>query len=102
MGTRLLLDESLSERLLEPLLDQFPGSVHIRHLTEAAPTDQAVWELARAGGFVLVTRDRDFARLSDQHGGSPKVIWLNIGTASSPAIASFLLRAQLDLARNGR
>ena len=39
MAVRLLLDENLSERLLQPLAELFPGSEHIGNLTKAGTTD---------------------------------------------------------------
>lgn len=79
MAARLLLDENLSERLLPLLIDLFPGSEHVRALGRSGTSDTSVWELARVGGFLLVTRDEDFVGMSVLQGSPPKVVWLNIG-----------------------
>ncbi|MEO7995557.1 MAG: DUF5615 family PIN-like protein, partial [bacterium] len=47
---RLLLDENLSEALLRPLADLFPGSLHVRALGAAGASDADVWDLARTHG----------------------------------------------------
>jgi predicted nuclease of predicted toxin-antitoxin system len=94
VAVRLLLDENLSERLLQPLADLFPGSTHVCNLSATGASDIAVWELARDGGFVLATRDEDFVGMSVLRGAPPKVVWLNVGNARNAAIAT-LLRARV-------
>ena len=95
MAARLLLDENLSERLLPLLIDLFPGSAHVRALGRSGASDTSVWEIARAGGFLLVTRDEDFVGMSVLQGSPPKVVWLNIGNARNSFIAA-LIRARAD------
>jgi predicted nuclease of predicted toxin-antitoxin system len=95
MAARLLLDENLSERLLKTLTSVFPGSTHIRTLGRSGASDASVWEIARDGGFVLVTRDEDFVGMSVLQGAPPKVVWLNIGNARNALIAA-LLRARAE------
>ncbi len=95
VAARLLLDENLSERLLPPLIDLFPGSAHVRALGRSGASDTSVWEIARDGGFLLVTRDEDFVGMSVLRGSPPKVVWLNIGNARNAFIAA-LIRARAD------
>ncbi len=59
-----------------------------------ARPDHEIWDHARAGGFVIVTKDDDFSRLSFLRGAPPKVIWLLIGNADTEAVASLLLDSQ--------
>ncbi len=95
MAARLLLDENLSERLLPQLINLFPGSTHVRTLGRSGASDSSVWDIARDGGFLLVTRDEDFVGMSLLRGTPPKVVWLNIGNARNAFIAA-LLRARAD------
>jgi len=76
---RLLLDENLSEAVLKPLADLYPGSLHVRQLGHGGASDRDVWRLAQTSDCVLVTRDEDFVRLSLELGAPPKVIWLGSG-----------------------
>ncbi len=99
MAVRLLLDENLSERLLAPLLELFPGSAHVRRLGSEGAHDAKVWELARVGGYVLVTRDEDFVGMSVLRGAPPKVIWLDVGNARNAAITSLLRRRAPEITR---
>jgi predicted nuclease of predicted toxin-antitoxin system len=99
VAARLLLDENLSERLLPLLIDLFPGSTHVRTLGRGGAPDTSVWDIARDGGFLLVTRDEDFVGMSVLRGTPPKVVWLNIGNARNASIAALLLERADDIER---
>jgi predicted nuclease of predicted toxin-antitoxin system len=94
---KLLLDENLSRRLLRRLSDHFPGSLHVADLGLQGASDLAIWTAAREGEFVLVSKDDDFQHLALVRGAPPKVVILNIGNASTDAIAERLLDQQLVL-----
>ena len=97
MTVRLLLDENLSERLLQSVADLFPGSTHVRNLNASGASDTWLWEFARSNGFTLVTRDEDFVAMSVLRGAPPKVLWLNIGNARNAAIATLLRERAMDI-----
>jgi predicted nuclease of predicted toxin-antitoxin system len=48
---------------------------------------------AAANGFVLVTKDEDFHRLSVLRGAPPKVIWIGLSNCSTDDVTR-LLRAR--------
>jgi predicted nuclease of predicted toxin-antitoxin system len=97
MAVRLLLDENLSERLLKELANIFPESAHVRRLGRSGVSDLSVWDIARDGGYVLVTRDEDFVGMSVLRGVPPKVVWLNIGNMKTAAIANLLSSRATDI-----
>jgi len=99
VAARLLLDENLSERLLQPLAELFPGSAHIRNLTRTCVADRLLWDLARTGAFILTTRDEDLVGLSVLRGAPPKVIWLNVGKSRNAVIAALLQSHAADIER---
>jgi predicted nuclease of predicted toxin-antitoxin system len=99
VSVKLLLDENLSQRLLQPLSDLFPGSAHVRDLTGSGASDSAVWEAARAGNFTLTTRDEDFIGISVLRGSPPKVVWLNVGNSRNATIAALLQSHAGDIER---
>ena len=99
MAARLLLDENLSERLLPQLINVFPDSTHVRTLGRDGASDSSVWNIARDGGFLLVTRDEDFVGMSLLRGAPPKVVWLNIGNARNAFIAALLRERAADIER---
>lgn len=90
---KLLLDENLAVALVSALADLYPGSAHVTQVGLAATRDRAIWAYAAANGFVLVTKDEDFHRLSILYGAPPKVIWIGLGNCATDEVAR-LLRAR--------
>jgi predicted nuclease of predicted toxin-antitoxin system len=83
---KLLLDHNLSHKLVAGLADVFPDSTQTRLLTFARAADPEIWFFARTHGFLIVTKDNDFAELAVLRGAPPKVVWLRIGNCSSGAV----------------
>lgn len=94
-GPKLLFDENLAPRLAVALADHYPSSTHVRDAGLQGSPDVAVWEHAAAEGFLLVTKDEDFHRLSVLRGFPPKVIWIRLGNCSTTEIAQ-LLRSRAE------
>jgi len=94
---KLLFDQNLSHRLVEGLSKAFSGSVHVRDVGLEAASDQAVWEFARTGGYVIVSKDSDFHQMSFLFGAPPKVVWIRKGNCSTDEIAEILRSRQHDL-----
>lgn len=84
--TRLLLDENLSWRLVEGLRPAFPGTCHAEELGLHGANDIALWETARRGGFMLVSKDDDFRQLCLLRGAPPKVLVLAIGNGGNAVV----------------
>ena len=87
---KLLFDENLAAALVSALSDLYPDSVHVAGVGLAASRDSALWTYAGANGFVLVTKDEDFHRLSVLRGAPPKVIWIGLGNCSTADVAQLL------------
>lgn len=68
----------------------YPESAHVEQLGLLGAADRVVWDKAREGGFVLVTKDGDFQRLSVMLGPPPKVVWLRRGNAPTADVARVL------------
>ena len=89
---KLLFDENLSPRLVSELSSLWPGSSHVEILGMRGATDQIIWTHAREHDFTIVSKDDDFRSLALVRGAPPKVVWLQIGNASTSRVAA-LLRA---------
>lgn len=72
------------------LADLYPGSAHVRTVGLEGSSDFSVWEYAAAEGFLLVSKDEDFHRLSVLRGFPPKVIWIRLGNCSTSDIEQVL------------
>lgn len=88
---KLLLDESLSRRLIPFLQHDYPGSNQVVLLGMESASDKEVWQKARDDGYVILTRDADFQELSLVWGQSPKVIRLKTLNQSRAARLKILL-----------
>jgi predicted nuclease of predicted toxin-antitoxin system len=76
---KLLFDQNLSFKLCAKLADLFPGSEQVRQSGLDRAGDAAIWQHAKANGFVIVSQDADFSELATLLGPPPKVIWLRCG-----------------------
>ncbi len=95
---KLLFDENLSPNLPRLLVDIFPDSLHVRDVGMKATDDPTVWDYAKAGDFMIVSKDADMHDLSLVFGTPPKVIWVRLGNCST-AQAENLLRREFDVIR---
>jgi predicted nuclease of predicted toxin-antitoxin system len=92
---KLLFDQNLSFKLCEHLADLCPGSNQVRRLGLDQADDAAIWQFAKANGFVIVTQDADFADMAVLYGPPPKIIWLRCGNQPAAFVAK-LLRGQAE------
>lgn len=88
---KLLLDQNLSYRMLEPLEPCYPGSTQVRLIGMETADDSAIWSYAREHGYTLVTKDSDFHEMSLIHGPPPKVIWLKCGNRPKSHVLHILV-----------
>jgi predicted nuclease of predicted toxin-antitoxin system len=88
---KLLLDENISRRLLSVLEPACQGSTHValEGLQQAA--DAEIWRFAKAGGFVVVTKDEDFTALSSLQVRPPCLVKLSVGNCDNDQVAQVLL-----------
>jgi predicted nuclease of predicted toxin-antitoxin system len=94
---KLLLDENLSRRLVPFLQNEFPDSTQVVLVGLEHADDRAIWEYAKANGYVIVTRDADFEELSALHGHPPRVIWLRTPNPAKSATLNLLLNNKVWL-----
>lgn len=88
---KLLLDESLSRRLVPFLQHDYPNTSQVVLLGMESATDKEVWQRAKADGYVIVTRDADFQELSLVWGQPPQVIRLKTPNQTRAATLKILL-----------
>lgn len=85
---KLLFDHNLSFRLVAPLRDLYPGSVHVREVELQAADDDAVWDYARDNGLVIVSKDAEFHQRSLVLGAPPKFVWIRLGGTAQQMTSS--------------
>jgi predicted nuclease of predicted toxin-antitoxin system len=89
---KFLFDENLSPRLVRELASCWPGSTHVDTLGMRGASDEAIWAFARDHELTIISKDDDFRSLALVRGAPPKVVWLQVGNASTSHVAG-LLRA---------
>jgi predicted nuclease of predicted toxin-antitoxin system len=94
---KLLYDHNLSPRLVRRLHDLFPESMHVLDVGLEQALDTVVWEYAAAHHFTITTKDSDFSDLSVLRGTPPKVIWIQIGNATTDAIEAILRKHAITI-----
>ncbi len=97
MSVKLLFDQNLSPKLIKLLADLYQNSDHLDLLGLGTADDAIVWEYAGRNGFVMVTKDADFADLSVLRGFPPKVVWIRRGNCSTDDIAGILRNHKKDI-----
>jgi predicted nuclease of predicted toxin-antitoxin system len=79
-----------SKVIFAPESSYWSGSTHVDSVGLHGATDEAIWSYAETHDFTIVTKDDDFCSLALVRGAPPKVIWLQIGNASTAIVAQVL------------
>ena len=74
------------------MADLFPDSLHVRDVGMKATDDPIVWDYAKDGDYMIVSKDADMHDLSLVFGNPPKVIWLRLGNCSTRQVEEALRR----------
>ena len=78
---KLLFDDNLSWRLEKLLTNTFPGSKHVRNISDLSipAKDFEIWDFALKNKYIVVTNDDDFYKLAMIRDKCPKIIILRTG-----------------------
>ena len=87
---KLLLDENLSDRIIDKIIDLYSDSQHVKTLGLINTDDALIWEFAKFNDFVIVSKDADFHQRSLLYGHPPKFIYLRIGNSPTAKIIEIL------------
>lgn len=73
---RILVDAQLPPALARWLSAQEHESLHVADIGMQSASDRAIWDLADKDGWVIVTKDEDFAQRKTLTASGPQVVWL--------------------------
>lgn len=97
---KFLIDENISWRVLRLLAGSFPESIHVDEVGLGGDTDdRRIWKYAADHGYTILTKDRDFNDLALLQPPPPKVVWLQLGNASTAEIADTVIERCADIER---
>jgi predicted nuclease of predicted toxin-antitoxin system len=55
---KLLIDENISWRIVKPILEFYPDSIHVNKTNLEQPSkDTLIWEYAKKNNFIIVTNN---------------------------------------------
>ena len=94
----MLLDQNVSDRIVQRVADLFPDSTHVKFVGLEEAEDSVIWEWAKQHGFTIVAKDTDFYQRAIAFGHPPKFIWLRVGNCPTSLIVT-LLRSRHDIIR---
>lgn len=94
---KLLFDENLSHKLPRLITASFPDSHHVRDLGLKGRTDEDIWEYAKANGFAIVSKDKDFYQRGLLYGSPPKFIWLCLGNCTRDDLLNLIQKHERDI-----
>jgi predicted nuclease of predicted toxin-antitoxin system len=98
---KLLFDQSLSPRLVDLLADVYPDSNHVSTMGLDRAADEEVFARAGEQGYTVVSKDADFAEMSQAKGAPPKILRLRLGNCTTAQIEQALRFHQQTIQRLG-
>lgn len=96
---RFLVDAQLPPSLVDLLREQGHEAAHVGTALAPDARDRVIWSFACEGGYVLVTKDEDFAAWSRFRQPAPPVVWLRIGNVKRSALRPRLQPLLADIVK---
>ncbi|HEX4096228.1 MAG TPA: DUF5615 family PIN-like protein [Caulobacteraceae bacterium] len=82
---KFLVDEQLPPALADWLRTRGHEAEHVHTAGLGAADDKTIWRYAREGGWIIVTKDEDFAAHRAAAAG-PSILWLRVGNAMNSVL----------------
>jgi predicted nuclease of predicted toxin-antitoxin system len=87
---RFLVDAQLPPALAQFLAARGHEAKAVREAGLREADDPCIWTFAQDGGWVVVTKDEDFAERTLQAQAGPQVLWLRIGNSTNRVLFAWL------------
>ena len=94
---RFLVDNQLPAALARWLEAKGCEAKHVLALDLAQSPDEALWQRAAQEGWVILTKDEDFAQMIPWRPEPVAVVWLRVGNCRTAALLATMERAWPDL-----
>jgi len=90
---KILLDANISWKLVNKLNPVFGECAHVDLIGINVPAEDVdIWNFAENNGYIIITKDNDFADLLDLNGFPPKVVLLRTGNNRSESLLELLIK----------
>jgi predicted nuclease of predicted toxin-antitoxin system len=96
---RFLVDAQLPPRLARFIVGRGLEAKAVRELGLRDANDEDIWTTARQGGWVVITKDEDFAARGMHEEPGPQVVWLRIGNCTNRALLDWFGPVLADVVR---
>ena len=90
---RFLVDNQLPAALARFLESVGHDAKHVLDLGLEDSSDKKIWNLATAEKRVVITKDEDFLRFSNQAGSSGSLIWVRMGNCRKKTLLEAFQRS---------
>lgn len=87
---KFLVDANLPPGLAAWLRERAHEAIHVADEPEVALDDRAVFEFAARHGYIIVTKDDDFAALATLADDPAAVVWIRLGNATNRVLRNWL------------
>jgi predicted nuclease of predicted toxin-antitoxin system len=87
---KFLIDAQLPPALVSWLAEQGFEAQHVANISMSDASDAAIWDFAIANGFIIITKDEDFAERAFRTTPSPVIIWFRLGNSTNRALLQWL------------
>ena len=94
---KFLIDPMLSEDLVDMLQEAYPGTVHVSKELGEQAKDSRIWQFAKENGLTILTKDKDFLKLSEENGQPPKLIKLDTGNGPTQEVLDAIKENQQEI-----
>jgi predicted nuclease of predicted toxin-antitoxin system len=86
------VDAQMSPAIAAWISDNFSiGAVAVRDLGLRDANDKEIFQAARLGNAVVMTKDSDFVLLLEKLGPPPQIIWVTCGNSSNARLKAILI-----------
>ena len=79
---RVLIDANLPPALATWIREHGADADHVFKLGLERASDVELWDLAKANGAVLISKDEDFLMLKLADPGGPRFVWIRFGNTT--------------------
>lgn len=94
---KFLIDAQLPPSLEAWFEAKGPEARHVVSLSSQEAPDAEIWDLAVFGGYVIVTKDRDFVEWARSRTPKARILWVRLGNMRREALQARLDAAWLEL-----
>ncbi|WP_404421154.1 DUF5615 family PIN-like protein [Nibricoccus sp. IMCC34717] len=88
---KILVDAQLPPALAHWLTEAGCDAVAVRDIGLREAEDSAIWQYAEKSGYIIVTKDIDFALRVQATTHGPCIVWLRVGNTSNAALRAWLI-----------